>query len=588
LPVNCNSFYKVNQKNMPIHNIDVARFFEQTADLLDIKGDNFYRVRAYRNAARNIRTLQYNIRDLASDKERLKELPGIGEDLALKIQTIVNTGELPLLKELKEEIPPGLLELLNIEGLGPKRVKRLNQELGIKNIAELKKAALEGRVQALEGFGEIIQSNLLERIEENRFDERRTMRIEAEQVIEPFLSYLRDSSSIEKVVVAGSYRRKKETIGDIDIIAVSPASEEAGQVFVEYEDVARVLGKGEKKVSVILVSGLQVDLRIVDSQSLGAALQYFTGSKDHNVKLRQLAINQGYKLNEYGLFKNDKNVVDEHEESLYQQLGLSWIPPELREARGELEAASQDSLPNLITLDQVKGDLQMHTHSSDGAHSLEEMAQAAIELGYQYIAITDHSQSLRVANGLDKKRFRQQFEKIDQFNQSQDKIRVLKAAEVDILKDGQLDLDDDLLSEFDLVICSIHTHFSLPIEEQTQRVLTAMESPYFHIFGHPTGRLINSRVQYQIDMNQVIQAAAENQIILEINAQPSRLDLNDENIQKAKHAGVKMSLGTDAHNTDELSYMQFGVDQARRGWAEPNDIINTYEWVEVERLLKNK
>ncbi len=573
---------------MPVHNLDVANYFREMADLLDIQGANQYRIRAYRTAARNIQTLNKNVRDLVDDREELEKIPGIGEELAKKIQVIVNTGELPELKKLKAELPPGLLELLNLEGLGPKRVKQLYQELGIKNKAELELAAQKGRIRELEGFGEKIEQNILDRIKAGVSQEERTLRIEAQQVIEPFLEYLKKQPAIKKLTVAGSYRRKKETVGDVDILAASDAGKEISRYFVDYEDVERILNQGETKASVVLRNGLQVDLRIVAQESFGAATQYFTGSKNHNIALRQIAIRKGYKLNEYGLFKGDKSEAGENEEEIYRQLGLKWIPPELREARGEIEAAQNKNLPDLIELGQIKGDLQMHTTASDGRDSLEDMVRAAVELGYEYIAITDHSQNLKVAQGLGEKRFRKQFEEIDELNQSQDKIKILKAAEVDILKDGRLDLNEKILSDFDLIICSIHSYFKLSEQEQTERILTAMQSPYFHVFGHPTGRIINRRDPYKMDIKKVLQAAKDNQVILEINAHPTRLDLNDVYIQRAKEMGVKLSLGTDAHSTNELEHMQHGIDQARRGWAEPQDVINTLSWEDIEKLIRNK
>jgi DNA polymerase (family 10) len=576
---------------MPVHNLDIANYFREMADLLDIQGANQYRVRAYRNAARNIQTMRQNLRDMADDKEALKKLPGIGEDLAKKIQVIVETGELPQLDKLKAELPAGLLEMLDIEGLGPKRVKQLYQELGIENKAELMLAAQDGRISKLEGFGEKIENNILQRLKAGVSQEERTLRIEAQQVIEPYLAYLKKSDLIAKLAVAGSYRRKKETVGDVDLLAVGQEGKQIGQLFVDYEDVERILNQGETKSSVVLKSGLQVDLRVVAKKSFGAALQYFTGSRNHNIALRQIAMDQGYKLNEYGLFKKgqqEKFAAGEDEKEIYKKLGLDWIPPELRESRGEIEAAQEKRLPSLVIMDQIRGDLQMHTTESDGRSSLKEMAQAAIELGYEYIAITDHSQNLKVAHGLDKKRYRQQFKQIDEFNQAQDKIKVLKAAEVDILKDGSLDLDAEILSEFDLVLCSIHSHFNLSEEEQTKRVLTAMQSPYFHIFAHPTGRLINARSPYELDMEQVMQAAKEHGVILEVNAQPTRLDLDDVMVQKAVEMGIRLSLGTDAHSTEELEYMQLGVDQARRGWAKTADVVNTLGWEELLGVVRGR
>ncbi len=576
---------------MPIHNIDVARYFRDMADLLDIQGADYYRVRAYRTAAHNIQRLPYNVRDIAHDQEKLQEIPGIGQELSKKIQTIADTGSLPELEELKTEIPPGLLDLLAVEGLGPKRVKTFYQELGVETKDDLKAAGQKGRIQELEGFGQKIEQKILNRLEADDARQDRFLRPIAQQIITPYLEYLQKSSLIQQLEVAGSYRRKLETVGDIDILAVSQQPKQACQYFIEYEDVDRILNQGETKASIILTNKLQVDLRVVNQEDFGAALLYFTGSKDHNIALRRLALDKNWKLNEYGLFKKNKNKQDQklvgtQEQAIYQKLDLSFIPPELREARGEIEAALADKLPDLVKLSDIKADLQMHTTASDGVNTLAEMAAAVAALGYEYIAITDHSQSLKIAHGLTQERFQQQFRAIEEFNHSQDQVQVLKAAEVDILKNGELDFDDEFLAEFDLVLGSIHSHFDLSEKEQTQRVLTAMQSPHFHILAHPTGRIINSRSQYEIDLERIMQEAKKKNIILEINAHPSRLDLNDRHVRLAKEIGVKLSLGTDAHQVEELKMMQYGVDQARRGWAEAADIVNTYSWTQFQDLLQ--
>lgn len=590
---------------MPIHNLDISNFLRQMADLLDIKGANRFRIRAYRTAARNIETLDQNIRDLVEQEADLTKLSGIGEDIAAKIKQIVQTGRLEQLETLKQEFPAGLLDLLAIEGLGPKRVKQLYQELNITNWQELKSAAEAEQVRKLDGFGPKIEQKVLQKIKNKSAQEERTLLYEAERVIEPLLDYLRALPMVRSLAVAGSYRRKKETVGDIDILVASSQGEQVCAQFVAYEDVARVISQGETRSSVVFRTGLQVDLRVVKTDSFGTALQYFTGSRSHNIKLRQLAIDLDYKLNEYGLFarsdkdfKPDKDssqdsadkssqdkVAGADETKIYQQLGLSWIPPELRENRGEIQKAQKNQLPDLVELEQIRGDLQMHTQASDGLASLAEMAQAAQELGYEYIAITDHSQNLRVAHGLDQQRFKQQFAQIDQLNAQYQDFTILKSAEVDILKDGTLDLNEEILAEFDLTVCSIHSHFNLSQSEQTERVIQAMQSPYFNIFGHPTGRLINSREPYDLDMLAIFQAAQEYNCIIEINAQPNRLDLNEYLARQAKENGVKMSLGTDAHQPNGLHFMRFGLNQARRAWLEPKDIVNTYSLSELKQAI---
>ena len=587
---------------MPVHNVDAAKALRQIGDLLDIQGANRFRVRAYQTAARNIETLNQDVRDLVEQEQDLTEIPGVGKDIAEKIEQLVKTGKITQLEELKQKLPSGLLELLAIEGLGPKRVKQLYEELDITSWEKLKAAAQEERIRKLEGFGPKLEQKLLKKIKNKSAQEQRVLRSEAKQVIEPFLEYLQNLSEVKQLAVAGSYRRKKETVGDVDILAVSEQGEQVGRKFVDYEDVSRIIQQGETRSSVVFRTGLQVDLRVVSKDSFGAALQYFTGSRSHNIKLRQIAIDQGYKLNEYGLFEVEDNqsepdakesdpkttgkkAAGPNEEKIYQKLGMDWIPPEIRENRGEIQAAQDKQLPELVELNDIKGDLQMHTKESDGIASLEEMAEAAMDLGYEYIAITDHSQNLKVANGLDAKRFKQQFAKIDQFNQEHQDFKILKSAEVDILKNGSLDLDEEILSQFDLIVCSIHSHFNLSETEQTERIVTAMQSPYFNIFGHPSGRLINSREPYQFDWEQVLQAAKDNNCILELNAQPNRLDIDDAQANRAKEMDIKISLGTDAHQPSGLNYMEFGVDQARRGWLEPEDIINTYSWSDLKELL---
>jgi len=575
---------------MPIHNSDIAQNLKQIADLLEIKGANRFRVRAYNTAARNIETATENIRDLVDQEVDLTELPGIGKDIAEKIHQLIKIGKIPALEELKQELPAGLLEMLDVEGLGPKRVKRLYEELDITNLAELQAAAQEERIRRLDGFGEKIEQKILQNIKNKSAQEKRMLLYRALEIVEPLKKYLQKIKSVSEVEVAGSYRRKKETVGDLDIIVASEQGEKVIKKFVHYEDVTRVISQGETRSSVVLRGGLQVDLRVVEAESFGAALQYFTGNKQHNIQLRQLAIKQNCKLNEYGLFekkgKQEKAIAGASEPEIYQKLGLDFIEPELRQGQREIKAAQEKKLPHLVTVQDVKGDLQMHSQASDGAATLKAMALTCKELGYEYMAITDHSQNLKVAHGLDAKRYHEQFKKIAKLNNEIADFVILKSAEVDILKDGSLDLDEKILQEFDLVVCSIHSHFNLPEKEQTQRIIKAMQSPFFHIWGHPTGRLINSRDPYKFDWDQVLQAAKEKNCILEINAQPNRLDLDTWHARQAKEVGVKLSLGTDAHQPQGLHFMQLGVDQARRAWLEPADIVNCLPLKELKQLLQ--
>jgi DNA polymerase (family 10) len=571
---------------LPVHNAEIAGIFNQIADLLEIEGANQFRVRAYRNAARTIGGLPRSVADLIEEGQDLTELPGIGEDLAGKIEEIVETGSLAQLEEIKRRTPPELADLLKISGLGPKRVQALREELGIVSREDLEQAARQGKVQQLDGFGEKIEQGILKDIERAKGEEERTLLMVAEQIVEPLVDYLREGGRVENVIVAGSYRRRKETVGDLDILATSEKGAKAIERFVEYEDVEEVISEGETRSTVLLRSGMQVDLRVVPRDSYGAALLYFTGSKSHNIALRNMALEQDLKINEYGVFEGEDQIAGETEEEIYGIFDLPYIPPELRENRGELEAALEGQLPRMITLEDLRGDLQSHTKASDGKASLKEMAQAAQDRGYEYFAITDHSKYVAVTQGLDAEGLAQQVEEIDRLNGQLDGIVLLKGVEVDILEDGSLDLPDDILKELDLTICSIHSKFDLSREKQTERIIRAMDNPYFNILAHPTGRLIGERAPYDVDMERVMEAAQERGCFLEVNAQPDRLDINDVHCKMAKEMGLKIAISTDAHSVNELDYLHFGVGQARRGWLEAEDVLNTRSWKELKKLLK--
>jgi DNA polymerase (family 10) len=571
---------------LPVHNAEMAEIFNQVADLLEIEGANQFRVRAYRNAARTIGGLPRSVADMIEEGQDLTELPGIGEDLAGKIEEIVETGSLAQLEEIKRRTPPELADLLKISGLGPKRVQALREGLGIVSREDLEQAARQGKIQQLGGFGEKIERGILKDIERAKGEEERTLLMVAEQIAEPLVDYLREGGRIEDVIVAGSYRRRKETVGDLDILATSEEGAKAIERFVEYEDVEEVISEGETRSTVVLRSGMQVDLRVVPRDSYGAALLYFTGSKSHNIALRNMALEQDLKINEYGVFKGEDQIAGETEEEIYGVFDLSYIPPELRENQGELEAASKGQLPQMITLEDLRGDLQSHTKASDGNASLKEMAQAAQDRGHEYFAITDHSKYVAVTQGLDVEGLARQIEEIDRLNGQLDGIVLLKGVEVDILEDGSLDLPDDILKELDLAICSIHSKFGLSREKQTERIIRAMDNPYFNILAHPTGRLIGERAPYDVDMERVMEAARERGCFLEINAQPKRLDLDDAYCKMAKEMGLKVAISTDAHSVNELDYLRFGVGQARRGWLEAEDVLNTRSWKELKKLLK--
>ncbi len=571
---------------MPVNNNDIAEIFKETADFLEIKGENHFRVRAYRNAARTIDGLSRNLSDMIGEGEDLTELPAIGKDLAGKIEEIIESGKLTVLDNLKKEIPPELGSLMNIQGLGARRVKALYDELDITSIDDLKKAAESHRIRDIEGFGEKTEESIFKGIGRISDAEDRKKISAAEKIIEPLYLYLKETEGVKDIVVAGSNRRKKETVRDVDILVSVKKGSNIMDRFVNYEDVEKVIARGEKKSSVRLRSGFQADLRVVQEAGYGAALLYFTGSKSHNIALRKIAVNRDLKLNEYGVFHVGEIIAGKTEKEVYGELGLDYVEPELREDRGEVEAAQKGRLPELVTLDDIRGDLHSHTKRTDGKYTLEEMANAARDIGYEYLANTEHSRHVTVAGGLNEKQLAEQIREIDRLNEKLDGITILKSIEVDILEDGSLDLPDRILKELDFTVCSIHYKFNLSRGKQTERVIRAMDNPFFTILGHPTGRLINERPPYEIDMERVISAAAKRGCFLELDASPDRLDLNDIHCKAAKDTGVLISISTDAHSTDSLDFMRFGINQARRGWLEAGDVLNTRSLDELRKLIK--
>lgn len=518
--------------------------------------------------------------------EDLTSLPGIGDDLAGKIKEILATGTAAAIEAQRKRVPATLTGLLRIPGLGPKRVKRLAHELKIRSLSELQTAAQAGRVRTLAGFGEKTEQHILDALATRLAEAPRVQRAVAIPSAEALVAYLEQSSGVSRVIAAGSYRRGLETIGDLDILVTAPAGRAVMDRFVAYQEVRDVLARGETKSSVRLQSGLQVDLRVVPQDSYGAALLYFTGSKAHNVVLRQLAQQRGLKLNEYGVFRGDKPIAGETEESVYASLGLPWIPPELREGRGEIDAAKAGRLPHLVDLQDLKGDLHAHTRATDGRNSLQEMAEAARLRGLRYFAITDHSRRLTMAKGLDSARLLQQTEAIDRLNATLSGITILKGIEVDILEDGNLDLPDEVLGRLDLVVGAVHSRFNLSNRRQTERIMKAMDHPHFSILAHPSGRLIGRREPYEVDMLRIIRKARERRCFLEINAHPERLDLTDIHCRMAKEEGVLLAVNTDAHSMLDLENARFGVGQARRGWLEKTDVLNTRPYAELRKLLK--
>jgi DNA polymerase (family 10) len=571
---------------MSVHNADVAAVFDEIADLLEIEGANPFRVRAYRNAARTLRDLKREVAAMVAEREDLTELPGIGEDLASKIKEIVETGTASMLEEHRKNVPATLTNLLKIPGLGPKRVQTLYHRLGIRTLEDLRNAAQEGRVKTLQGFGAKTEQHILEQLQARTGEAKRFKLAVAAQYAEAFISYLKTSAGAKQVIAAGSYRRAKETIGDLDLLVTARSGQPVTDRFVSYPEVREVLAHGRTKASVRLACGLQVDLRVVPEASYGAALQYFTGSKEHGVLLRQLAQQRGLKLNEYGLFRGEQSIAGATEESVYAAVGLPWIPPELRENRGEFEAAQSGRLPRLVELADLKGDLHAHTNATDGRNSLNEMVAAARECGFEYLAITDHSRRLTMAHGLDPKRLFEQLEAIDRMNDASPGLTILKGIEVDILEDGSLDLPDEDLARLDLVVGAVHSHFRLSREKQTERILRAMDHPYFTILAHPSGRLIDEREPYDVDMHRLIRHARERGCYLEVNAHPIRLDLTDMNCQMAKEEGVMVGINSDAHSILDFENLRYGVGQARRGWLERSNVLNARSLHALRPLLK--
>jgi DNA polymerase (family X) len=560
---------------MPILNSDIARNLDKLADLLELEGANPFRIRAYRNAARIVGELPRNVRAMAEAGEDLAELPGIGKDLAEKILTLAATGHIGVLDEMEKRTPPGLLALLDVPGLGPKRARILNEKLGIKSLAALAEAARAGKIRDLPGFGAKTEERIRKETEKRVAAPSRIKRPVAEDIAMPLLRYVAAAKGVRQAAVAGSYRRCKETVGDLDIVAAAPSGRGPIEHFVAYEDVAQILSRGPTRSSVVLKNGTQVDLRVVGEANYGAALMYFTGSKAHNIALRAIAAARGLKLNEYGLFRDKERVAGRTEEEVYAYLGLPYIEPELREDHGEIEAARQNMLPHLVTLADIRGDLHVHTNESDGRAPLAEMVEAARGRGYAYLAITDHSKRVTVAHGLDAGRLARQIDAIARLNEKRPGIRVFSSVEVDILEDGKLDLPDSVLRRLDFAVGAVHSAFALPRDKQTDRLLRAMDNPNLAVLAHPTGRLIGEREGYDFDIERVLGAARERGCAIEVNGQPDRLDLDEWHVKLAKEMGVTLVLSTDAHAPAEFGFMRYAVDQARRGWLEPGDIVNT-------------
>lgn len=558
----------------------------EVADLLEVGGENAFRVRAYRNAARTIEELPHPVQDAGADgRPALTDLPGIGDDLAEKILRIARTGTLSLLRQLERSAPPGAAELMHIRGIGPKRARVLCEQLDVRTAAGLERAARRHEIRKVRGFGQRTEDAILRELGARRSDEGRLLRATAVQYAEELARYLRATKGVERVELAGSLRRCRETVGDVDVLVASDEPEQVIDRFVSYPGRAEVLEQGPTLASIRLASGLQIDLRVLAPRSFGAALHYFTGSKAHNIAVRRLGQQRGLKINEYGVHRGRRWIAGREERDVFAAVGLPWIPPELREARGEIEAAREGTLPRLVSLDDIRGDLQVHTTDSDGRDSLDAMAKAAEAVGYEYIAITDHTPAVRVAGGLDAAGFKRQWKRIEKLNGHLKGLTVLRGVEVDIHADGTLDLDDATLAGFDIVFAAVHSKFDLPRAEQTARVLRAIAHPAVDVLAHPLGRQLRRRQAVELDLDAVCKAAVDHGVALEIDGQPERLDLDDIAARRAVELGVHIAIDTDAHAAAELGFMRWGVDQARRGWVERKDVINTKTLAQLVKVL---
>jgi len=571
---------------MSTTNAGIGAIFDEIADWLELDQANAFRIRAYRNAARTIDSWPKPLADFTDRPNAYAELPGIGEDLAEKIDEIVRTGSCAQLKALRRAHPRGLRELLRIPGIGPKRASRLFREAGVTTPRRLVVAARAGRLSAMKGFGPRMETDLLQAASAYLASGHRWKLSFAAQQAEAISRYLHESKGIASLDVAGSYRRQQETVGDLDILACASRGTAVTRRFLAYPDVARVLSQGPTRSSVVLKNGLQVDLRVIKPDSLGSALVYFTGSKAHNVALRRIAQKEGMKINEYGVYRGERRIAGETEQSVYATLGLPPIPPELRENRGEIECARQHRLPALIERSDLRGDLHVHTDASDGHASLADMVDAARKAGLSYVAITDHSRGLGVAHGLDADRLARQIDLIDRLNETSRGITVLKGIEIEILEDGTLDLPASVLRRLDLVVGAVHSHFKLSRTRQTERILRAMDQPCFSILAHPTGRLIGEREAYEVDLDRLIRHAGERKCFLEVNAHPDRLDLNDIGCRMARDGGMRVAICSDSHDQNGFAALRFGIGQARRGWLQSSDVINTLPLKELRTLLK--
>jgi DNA polymerase (family 10) len=572
-----------------MNNKQIAKVFEDIADLLELKGENVFKIRAYQKVVRAIEQLPVELEQLVKE-EKLREVPGVGEAIAKKIAELVTTGKLEYYEKLKAEFPEGISTLLDIPGVGPKTAMLLSSDLGIRTVDELEKAILEGKVAQLPRLGEKTAENILRHIQALRRKDQRIPIGEAQAIVDEIFSRLKEVPGVKNLVPAGSLRRFRETVGDIDLMGTADNAEEVIKAFTSLPMVKEVLASGSTKASVVVSGGLQVDLRIVEHDSFGSLLQYFTGSKQHNINLRERARRQGLSLSEYGItiLKTGELHKFATEEDFYKRLGLQYIPPEIREATDEIELAEKGKIPRLIELGDIRGDLHVHSDWSDGRESIETMVRAAKALGYEYVCISDHSGGRGIAHGLNRQRLKEQMAEINALNAKIGGIRILTGMEVDIRADGTLDMPDELLQELDIVTASVHSGMNQTQEQMTGRIIKALQNPNLDVLGHPTGRLMPDREPIAVDMEAVFQAAVKSNTILEINAMPSRLDLKDTHIYRAHELGIKLVINTDAHAPDHLGMIRFGVGVARRGWCEAKDILNTRPLAQLMKYLESR
>ncbi len=572
-------------------NLDIARIFAEIADIFEVKGENQFKIRAYRRAAMTIESLTQDLKVIAErgGVNELKKIPGVGDAIAKKIVEIAKTGDCKTHIELKQEVPPSLLELLAIPRVGPKTLAKLHAELEIGSIEDLEEAAKSHKLEELSGLGAKVEENILKGIEQYRRYQGRALLSTALPYAKSIVNELNKLDAVEKITIAGSLRRMRETVGDIDILVVSKSPVEVMDAFTSLDGVEDVIAKGETKSSIV-IKGMDVDLRVVGAESFGAAAHYFTGSKHHNIRIRELGVREGLKINEYGIFRGDKKIGGKNEEDVFKNVGLAYIPPELREDHGEVEAAKAGRIPKLIEVSDLKGDLHVHTRWSDGKNSIEEMAETAISLGYEYIAVADHSPAVGIAGGMSEEKIAERQVEIDKLNKRFDdediKFRVLSASEVDIKSDFSMDYTDEILKELDIVVGAIHSKFSQDRETMTKRIITAMENPNVDIIAHPTGRILRKREPYDVDMEKLMETAKDTGTILELNSFPNRLDLKDVHCRMAKDYGVFVAISTDSHDAMQMgTVIKYGVATARRGWLEAKDVVNTKGLDELMKLV---